>query len=227
MGVLLELRQSDGFSGPDGFVCGKDQLDGIARFASWNHGRAFFMDCPDKVSNEDPVAFETDGARIARAAYDRTALHGADGFVLGSLVVELPSGDPVVLEYGGAFVSTQLNAHCETGLASGRGFNCAKGATGIAEGDDRSVLYFDPFVSQTSGVGKDLTWHSHQPLKEIDDVDSLIHESPAPIEQECPSPGNGVVIRLFTPPLELRAREGDCSETSIAGRFLHRLSANS
>ena len=69
------------------------------------------------------------------------------------------------IEYGGASVSTQLNAHRETGLAGGRGFNCPKRATGIAEGDDRSVLYFDPFVSQTSGVGKDLTWHSHQPLK--------------------------------------------------------------
>ena len=123
------------------------------------------MDRPDKVLNENPVAFETDSARVARAANDRTASHGADRFVLRSFIVELPAGDPIVFEHGGSFVSTQLNAHRETGLAGGRGLNCAKGATGIAEGDDRSVLYFDPFVSQTSGVGKDLTWHSHQPLK--------------------------------------------------------------
>ena len=70
--------------------------------------------------------------------------------------------------------------------------------------------------------GRDALHRPEEPEEQVDGVDALVHQRPAPVEREGAAPGGGVVIGLGAPPRDERRSQCHRTEAARVQRGLQR-----
>ena len=137
-----------------------------------------------------------------------------DLVVAGNLFLELPERDVVLLDPGRTAVAVDLGALEQPRIGTRGGLDHAQRAVPETQRSDGRILDFDPRVGQRGRVRSDRFDVAHQPVKQIDVVNRLIHERTAAVELPRSAPAAGVVVLLGAPPFDVRIAQREPAEAA-------------
>src|SRR5829696_2300240 len=103
---------------------------------------------------------------------------------------------------------------CQTGVGRRRGDDGPEGASCELQDGHRRILDLDPLVGEQSGVCGHFHDGTHQPLQEVDAMDSLVDQDSPAVQLPGSAPAARVVIGLGAPPPDLRGSRGEAAEPS-------------
>ena len=87
---------------------------------------------------------------------------------------------------------------------------------------DSHVFDFDSFVGQRRRDCTNLGHFAHEPVQQVDVVNSLVHVGSSPIQSPRAAPAPLIVILLGAPPLHIGVTQGQLAEPAFVDRFLER-----